>query len=95
MLAELGRFFREIYSKTLDRRVVDRLINETAEIMCKLELIYPPVFFDSTIEHLDVRILPDEVVHRGPVQNGCTLQNVDFALPRMLLRYCMDSLLSE
>ena len=69
MLTELGRIFREIYSKTLDRRVIDRLMNKTAEIVCKIELIYPPGFFDSTIEHLDVRILPDEAVHRGPVQN--------------------------
>ena len=44
-------------------------MNETAEIVRKIELIYPPGFFDSTMEHLDVRILPDEAVHRGPVQN--------------------------
>ena len=43
-------------------------MNETSEIVCKIELIYLPCFFDSMMEHLDVLILPDEAVHRGPVQ---------------------------
>jgi hypothetical protein len=38
-LAQFGRFFREIYSKTLTRSDVKRLKNEIPEILCKLELI--------------------------------------------------------
>jgi hypothetical protein len=78
----LGRFFREIYSKTLTRSDVKRLKNEIPEILCKLELIYPPAFFVVMV-HLAVH-LPDETLQRGPVQNGwmypiegrlCTFKN--------------------
>lgn len=68
VLAELGKFFREICSKTLDRRVVERLKMDIAEILCKLELIYPPAFFDVMV-HLAVH-LPEDALYRGPVQYG-------------------------
>ena len=68
VIAELGRFFREICSKTLDRDVVKRLKEDIAVILCKLELIYPPAFFDVMV-HLAVH-LPDEALSRGPVQYG-------------------------
>ena len=68
MLAELGNFFREICSTTLDKRVVKRLKKDIAVIMCKLEPIYPPALFDVMV-HLAVH-LPDEALHRGPVQYG-------------------------
>jgi hypothetical protein len=79
----LGRFFREICSKTLTRSDVKRLKNEIPEIICKLELIYPSAFFDVMV-HLAVH-LPDEALQRGPVQYGwmypierrlCTFKNI-------------------
>ncbi|KAK1679978.1 hypothetical protein QYE76_040826 [Lolium multiflorum] len=82
VIAELGRFFREICSKTLSRAVVERLKVDIAVILCKLELIYPPAFFDVMV-HLAVH-LPDEALLRGPVQYGwmypierrlCTFKN--------------------
>jgi hypothetical protein len=67
-LAQLGRFFRKIYSKTLTRSDVKHLKNEIPEILCKLELVYPPAFFDVMV-HLAVH-LPDEALQRGLVQYG-------------------------
>jgi hypothetical protein len=81
-LAQLGRFFREICSKTLTRSDVKHLKNEIPEILCKLELIYPPTFFDVMV-HLAIH-LPDEALQKGPVQYGwmypierqlCTFKN--------------------
>jgi hypothetical protein len=83
VLAQLGRFFREICSKTLTRSDVKHLKNEIPEILCNLELIYPPVFFDVMV-HLAVH-LPDEALQRGPVEYGwmypiecrlCTFKNI-------------------
>jgi hypothetical protein len=67
-LAQLGRFFREICSKTLTRSDVKCLKNEIPEILCKLELIYPPTFFDVMV-HLAIH-LPHEALQKGPVQYG-------------------------
>ena len=68
VIAELGRFFRELCSKTLSKTVLQRLKVDIAVILCKLELIYPPAFFDVMV-HLAVH-LPDEALRRGPVQYG-------------------------
>jgi hypothetical protein len=45
---------------------IERLEKNIVETVCKLEMIFPPSFFDST-EHLPVH-LPFEVKVRGPVQ---------------------------
>ena len=68
VIAELGRFFRELCSKTLSKKVLQRLKVDIAVILCKLELIYPPAFFDVMV-HLAVH-LPSEALRRGPVQYG-------------------------
>jgi hypothetical protein len=46
----LGRFFREICSKTLTRSDVKCLKNEIPEILLKIELIYPLAFFDVMVD---------------------------------------------
>jgi hypothetical protein len=68
VIAELGRVFRGICSKTLDRDVVNHLKVDMEVIMCNLELIYPPAFFDVMV-HLAIH-LPDEALSRGLVQYG-------------------------
>lgn len=65
-LTELSLFFKNLTCTTLE---VDNLIRLHAEIpiiLCKLEKIFPPGFFDS-MEHLPVH-LPYEARVGGPVQ---------------------------
>ena len=67
-VVELGDFFRELCSRNLSVHVVQRLKEEIPLILCKLEKIFPPAFFDVMV-HLAVH-LPDEALLRGPVQYG-------------------------
>ena len=48
--------------------MIKRLKAEIPVILCKLEKIFPPAFFDVMV-HLAVH-LPDEALLRGPVQYG-------------------------
>ena len=65
-IAELGDFFRELCSRNLKIDVVKGLKEKIPVILCKLEKIFPPAFFDVMV-HLAVH-LPDEALLRGPVQ---------------------------
>jgi len=67
-IAELGNFFRELCSRNLKIDVVKRLKTDIQVILCKLEKIFPPAFFDVMV-HLAVH-LPDDALLRGPVQYG-------------------------
>jgi hypothetical protein len=67
-IAELGRFFRELCAKTLKVDVLHRLKVEIVLILCKLEKLFPPAFFDVMV-HLAIH-LPEEALLRGPVQYG-------------------------
>jgi hypothetical protein len=67
-LAELGKFFRELCSRTLNKDVLAEIKKEIPIILVKLEKIFPPAFFDVMV-HLAVH-LPDEALLRGPVQYG-------------------------
>jgi hypothetical protein len=67
-IAELGNFFRELCSRNLRIDVLKRLKKDIPLILCKLEKIFPPAFFDVMV-HLAVH-LPDEALLRGPVQYG-------------------------
>jgi hypothetical protein len=66
-IAELGRFFRQFCSRTLDKDELVEMKKEILIILVKLEKI-PLTFFDAMI-HLAV-YLPDRALHRGPVQFG-------------------------
>ena len=67
-VAELGNFFRELCSRNLSLHVIECLKQEIPLILCKLEKIFPPAFFDVMV-HLAVH-LPEEALLRGPVQYG-------------------------
>jgi hypothetical protein len=67
-IAELGKFFRELCSRTLNKDVLAEMKKEIPIILVKLEKIFPPAFFDVMV-HLAVH-LPDEALLRGPVQYG-------------------------
>ncbi|KAL9407317.1 hypothetical protein Peur_004289 [Populus x canadensis] len=65
-LTEISHFFRDICSSKLNVDHIERLEKNILETICKLEMIFPPSFFDS-MEHLPVH-LPFEVKVGGPVQ---------------------------
>ncbi|XP_074300289.1 uncharacterized protein LOC141631530 [Silene latifolia] len=65
-ITEISQFFRDVCASTLQIDDMTRLENNIAEIMCKLEKIFPPSFFNS-MEHLPVH-LPYEAKVGGPVQ---------------------------
>jgi hypothetical protein len=44
-IAELGKFFRELCSQTLNKDILVRMKTEIPVILCKLEKIFPPAFF--------------------------------------------------
>ncbi|WMV59292.1 hypothetical protein MTR67_052677 [Solanum verrucosum] len=65
-LIELGYFFQRLCCKTLRRDDLEQLERDIIIILCKLEMIFPPAFFDVMI-HLAVH-LPREAMYGGPVQ---------------------------
>jgi hypothetical protein len=67
-IAELGKFFQQLCAKTLKLDVLHTMKVKILVILCKLEKIFPPAFFDVML-HLAVH-LPDEAILRGLVQYG-------------------------
>jgi len=65
VLAELSYFFRVLCAKEVDRVQIVQLEENIPIILCKLEKIFPPGFFNS-MEHLMVH-LPYQVRVGGPV----------------------------
>ena len=65
-LVELSQFFRELTLTTLNVEQLRVMENNIPVLLCKLEQIFPPSFFDS-MEHLLVH-LPYEARLGGPVQ---------------------------
>lgn len=64
-LIRLSSFFKKLYSKVISASDMQKLEAETPEILCLLEQIFPPAFFDIMI-HL-TNHLPTEVRLAGPV----------------------------
>ncbi|XP_045791903.1 uncharacterized protein LOC123886649 [Trifolium pratense] len=65
-LTELSQFFKGLCSNTLREDELIKLGENIPFIICKLERIFPPVFFNS-MEHLPVH-LPYEAKLGGPIQ---------------------------
>ena len=65
-LMEISHFFRDICSSKLNVDHIERLQTNIVETLCKLEMIFPPSFFDS-MEHLPIH-LPFHAKAGGPVQ---------------------------
>ncbi|XP_019223546.1 PREDICTED: uncharacterized protein LOC109205295 [Nicotiana attenuata] len=62
----LGKFFKNIYSKCLTIEDLDILEAEIPVILTKLQLVFPPAFFDVMV-HLPIH-LPSEAKLGGPAQ---------------------------
>ena len=54
-LFELGNFFKQLCSKTLRRLNLEKLDEQIVFILCKLEMIFPPAFFDVMV-HLAIQL---------------------------------------
>ena len=65
VVVELSGFFKKLCAKTLYVNDLERLEEGIVIILCKLERIFPPAFFDIMI-HLMVH-LPHEAKLAGPV----------------------------
>ncbi|KAL8097245.1 hypothetical protein AgCh_030391 [Apium graveolens] len=64
-LIRLGEFFRGICSKVIEVDDVKKLQKEIIEILCRLEINFPPAFFDIMV-HLPVHLC-NEIELGGPV----------------------------
>ena len=64
-LIRLGSFFRGICGKVIQLDDVEKLQNEIIEILCQLETIFPPAFFDIMV-HLPIHLCK-EIEFGGPV----------------------------
>ena len=61
----IGAFFRDLSTRTLKEDVVEQLHENIPILLCNLEMIFSPAFFD-VMEHLAV-CLPYEALLCGPV----------------------------
>lgn len=67
LICEVSRFFRNLCSRKIRLQDVEKLEEHIVIILCKMEMIFPPAFFDIMI-HLAVH-LPHQAILGGPVQN--------------------------
>ncbi|XP_056843150.1 uncharacterized protein LOC130495698 [Raphanus sativus] len=65
-LSGVGLFFRDLCSRTLQKSRLNKLKENIVLIICNLEKIFPPSFFD-VMQHLPIH-LPYEAELGGPVQ---------------------------
>ncbi|GLT96935.1 hypothetical protein SLE2022_145260 [Rubroshorea leprosula] len=65
-LTNISNFFRSLYSPIIKPNEMQEWEAKIVETICKLEIIFPPAFFDS-MEHLAIH-LPYEARVGGPVQ---------------------------
>ena len=66
VLAEVSHFFHTICAKQICTEVIEKLHDQVPDMLCKLEMIFPPGFF-TTMLHLNVH-LANEALLGGPVQ---------------------------
>ena len=67
MLAELSNFFHQLCAKELSRAVVEQMEKLAPALLCKLEKIFPPGFFNP-MQHMILH-LPYEARMGGLVQD--------------------------
>ena len=65
-LIEISRFFKNLRSTILLGYLLKKMHRNIAIILCKLEMIFPPGFF-NVMEHLSIH-LAEEALHGRPVQ---------------------------
>jgi hypothetical protein len=65
-LAKLSHFYRQLCAKEIKKEMIDKMEKEIPVLICKLEKIFPPEWFDP-MQHLLVH-LPYEAKLGGPQQ---------------------------
>jgi hypothetical protein len=55
MFAELSYFYRQIYAKQVSKEMMQRLEKEIAVLVCMMENVFPPGWFDA-MQHLLVHL---------------------------------------
>lgn len=68
-LMRLSAFLRGICGKVIELEDVEKLQKEIIEILCELEMIFPPAFFDIMV-HLPIHLCK-ELEFGGPVHLRC------------------------
>jgi hypothetical protein len=66
VMAELSFFYRQLCAKEIDPNLISSIEHEAPVLLCKLEKIFPPAFFNP-MQHLILH-LPYEARMGGPVQ---------------------------
>jgi hypothetical protein len=64
MVAELSYFYRQICAKQVSKAVMQKLEKEIAVLVCKMEIVFPPRWF-NVMQYLLVH-LPWEARVGGP-----------------------------
>ena len=64
VLARLSYFFRQICARELDTKVIEKLDKQAPVLLCDLERIFPPAFFNP-MQHMILH-LADECLKGGP-----------------------------
>ena len=62
----IGVFFKDLCTRTLTTDTIEQLDKNIPVLLCNLEKLFPPAFFD-VMEHLPIH-LPHEAALGGPVQ---------------------------
>ena len=65
VLAELSYFFRSLCAKELSPGVLDEMEELAPELICKLEKIFPPGFFNP-MQHLILHLQTFDIVDTSP-----------------------------
>ena len=72
-VAELGQFFRELCSRNIRIDALERLRDKIPTILCDLEKIYPPAFFDVMVHFWLFIYLMRHYLEVQYSMAGCTL----------------------
>ena len=72
-MIELCLFFKDLCSRTLKLDVLNQMKEDIVVILCKMEMIFPPAFFDIMV-HLALHLLR-EVELVGPIQISLDVSN--------------------
>jgi hypothetical protein len=78
-LIQLSNFFDALFSKELVEAELDRPSCSIRESVCRLEMIFPPAFFDIMI-HLPIHLAEEAKLGGQCVTDGCTQWNGTYAL---------------
>lgn len=54
-LVHLCQYFKKLYSKVISVSEIEKMEAEIPEIMCQLEKVFPPSFFDIMV-HLTIHL---------------------------------------